>query len=118
MSFYVTFVGKVKIKPEFVEDMKNLYEGKYGLIKDPDIKLFLRNAARLKCVVPLKNWDYWYEKREWIDKYDTALEGDIFTYGASFNVCGGFRDFFEPFFYKILPYVTEQVIEEDYAEES
>ena len=113
MSLYTTHVGIVKIKPKFIDDFQALFDEKHELIKDPNIKSVFREAAISRCLLPLKEWQHWNEKKEWIGKYKTHYEDGVFTYGICFNTHGSCKRFYFDFLYDILPYVTEQVVEKD-----
>ena len=118
MSYWVAVVGKIKIEPELRQEFYYLFHEEYDKITDPVLKEFAEwfDYEDIICSYPLNKWEHHDEKPEWVGKYSTFYEGEIFSYGVSYNMAS-IRLFMEDFWYDILPYIAEERLESDVWDE-
>ena len=116
MSYWVADVGKIKIKPELRQEFYYLFHEEYDKITDPVLKEFAESFddENRICSYPLNKWEHHDEKPEWVGKYSTFYDGEIFSYGMSYNQNGSYREFVQEFRDDIIPYVAEVILESDW----
>lgn len=117
MSYWVADVGKIKIKPELRQEFYYLFHEEYDKITDPVLKEFAESFDDDENRIysyPLNKWEHDDEKPEWVGKYSTFYDGEIFSYGMSYNQNGSYREFMQEFRDDIIPYVAEVILESDW----
>lgn len=122
MSHYVAQVGIVKIKPEYIEPFRYMYNGEYDKVTDEIFIRFIndyciddeyKNASR-----DISKWKHGNEKKDWIGKYETSYLDGVFTYGISYNEYNHeMFEFVDSFMLELLFKIKKQVIFRDIWEE-
>ncbi len=112
MSCWAVFVGKNRIKKEYIEDLENYMKGEFSGLKTQVFIDFIKEWSEdpRGCLM----WKNAY-KADWVGKYDTEVnkEEEVFTYSVSANTTNTFTiTFWVDFNTKILEEITEGVIEQ------
>lgn len=121
MSYYIAKVGVVKIKPEYAEQFGYFFNCEHEKVTDAVFESFLHKYYEDSepgyyddYVMDIRTWKHYDIKKEWQDKYITAYKDGIFTYGLYFNRNNPIRALFVlDFLDKLLPKLTEKVLESD-----
>lgn len=121
MSYYVAEVGMTKIKPEYIKDMASLLAGRYSDLKTDRF----RDLVRIYAMDQTANmwypdfgiWSHDDVVDSWHGRYETALNGDVFTYGICYNLHGSYALFITDFLEEFLPDISAEIIKREYWSE-